>query len=93
MEQGYRLFSSQSESLTLRFLAGRLLEDSTTTPTGTVTDLSGELSEPDFRALVSARYQLGNFGVNWQQRYMAETGLNGPGPITFCSSSPASCRV
>jgi outer membrane receptor protein involved in Fe transport len=69
-------FSNQSESLTLRFLAGRLLEDSTTTPTGTKTDLSGELSEPDFRALASLRYQIGNFGVTWQQRYMAETGLN-----------------
>jgi iron complex outermembrane receptor protein len=69
-------FSSRDESLTLRFLAGRLLEDSTTTQTGTVTDLSGELSEPDFRALLSARYQFGNFGVNWQQRYMAETGIN-----------------
>jgi iron complex outermembrane recepter protein len=81
-------FSSQSEQLTLRFLAGRLLEDSTTTPTGTVTDLSGQLSEPDFRALASLRYQIGKFGVNWQQRYMAETGLNGPGPITILQFEP-----
>lgn len=81
-------FSSQSESLTVRFLAGRLLEDSTTTPTGTVTDLSGELSEPDFRALASARYQIGKFGVSWQQRYMSETGLNGPGPITTLQFYP-----
>jgi iron complex outermembrane recepter protein len=81
-------FSSQSEQLTLRFLAGRLLEDSTTTPTGTKTDLSGELSEPDFRALASLRYQIGKFGFNWQQRYMAETGLNGPGPITVTQFVP-----
>jgi iron complex outermembrane receptor protein len=67
---------NQSESLTLRFLAGRLLEDSTTTPTGTVTDLSGELGEPDFRGLASVRYQFGNFGVNWQQRYLSESGIN-----------------
>jgi hypothetical protein len=53
-----------------------LLEDSTTTQTGTKTDLAGELSEPGFRALASLRYQIGNFGVNWQQRYMAETGIN-----------------
>ncbi len=79
---------NQSESLTLRFLAGRLLEDSTTTPTGTKTDLSGELSEPDFRALASVRYQIGKFGLNWQQRYMAETGLNGPGPITILQFVP-----
>jgi iron complex outermembrane receptor protein len=82
------LFNSQSESLTLRFLAGRLLEDSTTTPTGTKTDLSGELSEPDFRALASVRYQIGSFGVAWQQRYMSETGLNGPGAITMLQFQP-----
>jgi iron complex outermembrane receptor protein len=81
-------FASQSETLTLRFLAGRLLEDSTTTPTGTVTDLSGEISEPDFRALASLRYQIGAFGVSWQQRYMSETGLNGPGPITMLQFEP-----
>jgi outer membrane receptor protein involved in Fe transport len=82
------LFSNQTEALTLRFLAGRLLEDSTTTPTGTKTDLSGELSEPDFRALLSARYQIGKFGVGLQQRYMSETGLNGPGPITILQFEP-----
>jgi hypothetical protein len=73
--------------LTLRLLAGRLLEDSTTTQTGTVTDLSGQLSQPDFRGLLSARYQLGNFGVNWQQRYMAETGINA-GTIQFVQFQP-----
>jgi iron complex outermembrane receptor protein len=81
-------FASQTEALTLRFLAGRLLEDSTTTPTGTKTDLSGELSEPDFRALASLRYQIGAFGVTWQQRYMSETGLNGPGPINVLQFEP-----
>jgi outer membrane receptor protein involved in Fe transport len=80
-------FSSQSESLTLRFLAGRLLEDSTTTQTGTKTDLAGELSEPGFRALASVRYQIGKFGVNWQQRYMAETGINA-GTIQFIQFEP-----
>ncbi len=81
-------FASQTEALTLRFLAGRLIEDSTTTPTGTKTDLSGELSEPDFRALASLRYQIGAFGVTWQQRYMSETGLNGPGPINVLQFEP-----
>jgi outer membrane receptor protein involved in Fe transport len=70
------LFSSQSESLTLRFLAGRLLEDSTTTPGGTPVDLSGQLGEPDFRALASLRYEVGKWGFNLQERYMAETGIN-----------------
>jgi len=79
-------FANQSESLTLRFLAGRLLEDSTTTATGT-TDLSGELSEPDFRALASVHYRVGSFGFNWQQRYMAETGLNA-GTISILQFEP-----
>jgi len=81
------LFSSQAESITLRFLAGRLLEDSTTTQTGTKTDLAGELSEPGFRALASLRYQIGSFGVNWQQRYMAETSINA-GTITLIQFEP-----
>ena len=81
------LFGSQAESLTLRFLAGRLLEDSTTTQTGTKTDLAGELSEPGFRALAGLRYNIGNFGVNWQQRYMAETGINA-GTIQFIQFEP-----
>jgi outer membrane receptor protein involved in Fe transport len=75
----------QSESLTLRFLAGRLLEDSTTTTA--TTDLAGELSEPGFRALASLRYRFGNFGVSWQQRYMSETGINA-GTITFIQFEP-----
>jgi outer membrane receptor protein involved in Fe transport len=81
------LFGSQAESLTFRFLAGRLLEDSTTTQTGIKTDLAGELSEPGFRGLTSLRYNIGNFGVNWQQRYMAETGINA-GTIQFIQFEP-----
>jgi outer membrane receptor protein involved in Fe transport len=83
------VFGNRPENLTLRFLAGRLLEDSTTTPSGTVTDLSGELGEPDFRALISARWQIGGLGVMLQQRYMAESGINAqPGPITFIQFEP-----
>jgi len=81
------LFDSQGEQLTLRFLAGRLLEDSTTTQAGIKTDLAGELSEPGFRALASARYQVGNFAVNWQQRYMSETGINALS-VTFIEFEP-----
>ena len=78
-----------SRALTLRFLAGRLLEDSTTTPSGTVTDLLRQLGEPDFRALISARWQIGGFGVMLQERYMSESGINAqPGPITFIQFEP-----
>src|SRR5262249_45345677 len=40
-------FASSTEGVTLRFLAGQLLEDSTTTPSGAVTNLAGQLGEPD----------------------------------------------
>src|SRR5262249_13783146 len=45
-------FASKSESLQLRFLAGNLLEDSTTTPSGAVTNLAGQLGEPNWRGLL-----------------------------------------
>jgi outer membrane receptor protein involved in Fe transport len=71
---------NQSESLTFRFLAGRLLEDSTTSRAAAggfvTTDNSNRYDEPDFEALASVRYQIGAFGVNWQQRYIPETRLN-----------------
>jgi iron complex outermembrane receptor protein len=70
----------REESLTFRFLAGRLLEDSTTSRSAAggfvTTDNSNRYDEPDFEALASVRYQVGAFGVNWQQRYVPETVLN-----------------
>jgi iron complex outermembrane recepter protein len=81
------LLGSESESLTVRFLAGRLLEDSTTTPGGLPTDLAGQLAEPENRALLSARYRFGDFGVGWQQRYIGESEING-GAITFVQFQP-----
>jgi hypothetical protein len=71
---------NREESLTFRFLAGRLLEDSTTSRAAAggfvTTDNSNRFDEPDFEALASVRYQVGAFGVNWQQRYVPETVLN-----------------
>ena len=85
---------NRDESLTFRFLAGRLLEDSTTSRAAAggfvTTDNANRFDEPDFEALASVRYQVGAFGVNWQQRYVPETVLN-----AGCGSngSPASrCR-
>jgi hypothetical protein len=83
------LFSSKSEALTLRFLAGRLLEDSTTTPSGAKTDLSNELGEPDIRGLVGVRYRVGSFGVAVQERYLGSSGINAqPGPVTYVQFEP-----
>jgi outer membrane receptor protein involved in Fe transport len=74
------LFSSQSENLTLRLLAGRLLEDSTTTPSGVRADFAGELGEPDLTALLGVRYQIGKWGISLQERYVAESGINQTSP-------------
>ncbi len=72
--------SNQVEALTFRLLAGRLLEDSTTSRTATggyaTTDNSNRFDEPDLEVIASVRYQIGAFGVNWQQRYIPETVLN-----------------
>jgi iron complex outermembrane receptor protein len=89
------LFGSQDESLSLRFLAGRLLEDSTTAPAsatapaGAPVDLAGQLGEPDTRALASLRYDFGNWGINLQERYIGESGITSqPGPIVFIQFQP-----
>ncbi|HEX5421816.1 MAG TPA: hypothetical protein VFY39_17635, partial [Gammaproteobacteria bacterium] len=64
---------NQNESLNFRLLAGRLLEQSTTTAAGAYTDDSGTYSEPDLTLLATVNYQIGNFGINWQQRYLPES--------------------
>src|SRR5690606_23028963 len=68
--------SGTNEALSLRLLAGRLLEDSTTVISGVTTDLAGLYTEPDFTALATLRYQAGRFGINWQQRYIAESAIS-----------------
>lgn len=70
------LFSSQNEQLSLRLLAGRLLEDSTTVQGGTPDDRSGRYDEPDFTAVATLRYQAGAYGINLQERYIPESILN-----------------
>jgi outer membrane receptor protein involved in Fe transport len=71
---------NQSEALTFRFLAGRLLEESTTLlggPTPDYRDIAGRWYEPDLKLLASVRYSIGAWGVSWQQRYLPETRLDG----------------
>ncbi len=72
--------SNQVEALTFRLLAGRLLEDSTTSRTATggfaTTDNSNLYTEPDLEVLASLRYQIGGFGVSLQQRYLPESVRN-----------------
>jgi outer membrane receptor protein involved in Fe transport len=72
--------ANQSEALTFRFLAGRLLEESTTLLGGSTPDyrdIAGRWYEPDLKLLASVRYSIGAWGVNFQQRYLPETRLDG----------------
>jgi iron complex outermembrane receptor protein len=69
-------FGNRSEAFTLRLLAGRLLEDSTTTPGGQPVDLAGQLNEPENRAVATLRYQLGEWGFSLQRRYFGESEIN-----------------
>jgi hypothetical protein len=72
--------ANQAEALTFRLLAGRLLEDSTTSRTATggfaTTDNSNLYTEPDLEVLASVRYQIGAFGIGLQQRYLPESVRN-----------------
>jgi len=81
------LFGSRDEAFTLRFLAGRLLEDSTTTPGALPVDLSGQLNEPETRGVATLRYQLGQWGFSLQERYFGETEINA-GTISFIQFVP-----
>jgi outer membrane receptor protein involved in Fe transport len=77
--------ANKNESLTFRFLAGRLLEDSNTLLGGAVPDyrdIAGRWFEPDLKLLASVRYDLGPWGINLQERYIPETRLDGGlGPV------------
>ncbi|MDT8397519.1 MAG: TonB-dependent receptor [Pseudomonadales bacterium] len=70
------LFASQNESLTLRGFAGRLIENSTSTADGAKTDAVGGLNRPKWTANVTANYNVGPYGIQWQQRYYDSTLIN-----------------
>jgi len=80
MELAYRtepnLFGDRSESLSLRFLGGYLIERSDTPLGGTPWDVAGQLGTPDFTANATLTYNIDNFGVQLQQRYIADTIRN-----------------
>ncbi|HZF31140.1 MAG TPA: TonB-dependent receptor [Gammaproteobacteria bacterium] len=71
---------NKNESLTFRFLAGRLLEDSNTLLGGAAPDyrnIAGRWFEPDVKLLANVRYGIGPWGINLQERYIPETRLDG----------------
>ncbi|MDC1529335.1 TonB-dependent receptor [Gammaproteobacteria bacterium] len=77
LEVSYRaepnFFGDSSESLSIRALAGWLLEDSDTTFTGATTNAEGGYNRPDLTANITVNYDIGDFGISLQQRYIPET--------------------
>ena len=79
-EASYRMepdfFAGESESLSVRLLAGYQIERSDTPLDGSPRDIAGSLESPDLTAVGTLTYNVGPFGVQLQQLYTAETTLN-----------------
>jgi iron complex outermembrane receptor protein len=74
LEVGYRMepdfIGNEEESISVRFLAGYLLERKDIAANGTVTDLTGPASLPDLTANVTTNYRFGPWGVQLQGRFV-----------------------
>jgi iron complex outermembrane receptor protein len=68
--------ASARETLALRVLGGYIAERSDTPLGGRSRDVAGSLSTPDLTAVAVARYSIGDFGIQLQQRYVDETIRN-----------------
>ncbi len=70
-------FGSQSESFTMRAMAGYLAERSTTTAAGVYTNFVERISTPEYTALATFNYTIGDYGVMLQSTYYDSTLSNG----------------
>jgi outer membrane receptor protein involved in Fe transport len=69
-------FGSESESFSVRALAGYVAERSDTPLGGTPLDVSGGLNTPDLTALLTTNYRVGPFGLMLQGRFTDESIIN-----------------
>ena len=80
LEASYRLepdfFASEAETLSLRFLAGRMDENSTTPLNGTKIDSAGTFTLPEYTATANLFYNVGRLGINVQQTYQSDSIRN-----------------
>jgi outer membrane receptor protein involved in Fe transport len=65
-----------SESLSLRFLAGYLAENSTTPLGGTSLDVAGATSLPELTTTATLNYSIGPWSAYFQHRWIDETKVN-----------------
>lgn len=70
-------FDSETESLSVRAMAGVLSERSTTSAAGIYTNFVERISTPDFTALGTLNYNIADYGVMLQTIYYDSTISNG----------------
>jgi outer membrane receptor protein involved in Fe transport len=79
-EASYRMepdfFSRYSETLSIRFLAGRMDENSTTPLNGTKLDSAGTFTLPENTMTANLFYNIGNLGINLQQTHQSDAIRN-----------------
>lgn len=80
LEMSWRMepdfFAGESESLTVRALAGHLIERTNTPFNGTPIDLVGSSARPETTGILTLAYSLGPYMASWQQRYISDTLVN-----------------
>jgi iron complex outermembrane recepter protein len=69
--------SSLPESFNVRAMVGYLAERSTTTAAGIYTNFVERISTPEYTALVTANYNIGDYGIMLQTTYYDSTLSNG----------------
>lgn len=73
----FDFFPSLPESFSVRSMVGYLSERSTTTAAGIYTNFVRRISTPEYTALVTANYNIGDYGIMLQGRYYDSTLSNG----------------
>lgn len=69
-------FDSEFETFTVRVLGGKLLDKTSTSSSGNVTDQMGAYSLPEITANVTFRYGVGPYSLQMQGRYIDSGKLN-----------------
>jgi iron complex outermembrane receptor protein len=70
-------FASQEESINVRAIVGYLAERSTTTAAGIYTNFVKRISTPEYTALATFNYNIGDYGFMLQSTYYDSTLSNG----------------
>lgn len=70
-------FGSQQETFNMRAMVGYLAERSTTSAAGQYVDFVKRISTPEYTALATFNYNIGNYGIMFQTTYYDSTLSNG----------------